>query len=95
MVDSIADQVYRGAGSWDLADRAIRETRGELVSLGREPAEIDGRNELQVGRDARLQQRDRPRLGGRAPVRCVRNRHRHRHHRRNLRRTAPDSVFLR
>ncbi len=40
MVDSIADQVYRGAGSWDLADRAIRETRGELVSLGREPAEI-------------------------------------------------------
>ncbi len=40
MVDSIADQVYQGAGSWDLADRAIKETRGELVSLGREPAEI-------------------------------------------------------
>jgi len=40
MVDSVADQVYRGAGSWGLADRAIRETRGELVARGREPAEI-------------------------------------------------------
>jgi stage II sporulation protein D len=40
MVDSIADQVYRGGGSWSLADKAIRATRGELVAIGREPAEI-------------------------------------------------------
>jgi len=40
MVDTIYDQVYEGAGSWEPADRAIRATRGELVALGKEPAEV-------------------------------------------------------
>ncbi|MDP6419522.1 MAG: SpoIID/LytB domain-containing protein [Candidatus Krumholzibacteria bacterium] len=41
MVDTVSDQVYRGAGGGSrLATRAVRQTRGELLALGSNPAEI-------------------------------------------------------